>query len=237
MSQDNFEILANLRQTNNPPEELGTHKKCPFCFEEILADAIKCKHCGEFLDTTFKRELQRGKTQYSRVFPLWNIFCLIITLALGVSWSIIIGVIVGLIELKTGFAFYSLMLLFVIPIGSILTGFIASGGYYLGSKVLHQKPAGGILINLVIIPVTTFLVIHYIQYFMLEIDSVRIKDFVTFWQYLDWDIKHTSISFRRIHSAPLELGSFWGYVFVLLQLIGFSFGGLPAFARSLAKSG
>lgn len=37
-------------------------KQCPYCGEEILVVAKKCKHCGEFLDDNLKKE-RKGKLQ------------------------------------------------------------------------------------------------------------------------------------------------------------------------------
>jgi uncharacterized protein (DUF983 family) len=32
-------------------------RKCSFCAEEILADAKKCKHCGEFVNKTISKSV------------------------------------------------------------------------------------------------------------------------------------------------------------------------------------
>jgi len=45
------------------PTEM-TMKKCPFCAEEIQDEAIKCKHCGEFIDVSHQSHLAEEKIQW-----------------------------------------------------------------------------------------------------------------------------------------------------------------------------
>ena len=154
----------------------------------------------------------------------------ILVAVFGISTSLLTGIVLGLIQVYTGYAIYSLTFWFVIPVGAILAGIGAASGYYAGAKLFHQKPTGGVLLNMVGASIVAFLVVHYIPYYMLELDGFRVKDEISFWQYLDFSIRHTSLSFLRIRSSTGELGSFWGYAYACLKLVGFSFGGFAVFA-------
>jgi hypothetical protein len=62
-------------------------KKCLFCAEEIQDEAIKCKHCGEFLDDT-NRPSVAGKNieWYFRTPFIVIAVCCVGPLALPLIW-------------------------------------------------------------------------------------------------------------------------------------------------------
>jgi uncharacterized membrane protein YdbT with pleckstrin-like domain len=75
-------------------------KSCPFCGEEILVQAIKCKHCGEFLDRSCnkqdtesvnveKKEYEASPSMF-RNHPFLFILCLFLIVAYGVGLLILL---------------------------------------------------------------------------------------------------------------------------------------------------
>ncbi len=62
-------------------------KKCPFCAEDIQDEAIKCKHCGEFLDASTRQRFAEEKLQwYFRKSFIIIAVCSVGPLALPLIW-------------------------------------------------------------------------------------------------------------------------------------------------------
>jgi len=71
---------------NNQPSEV-IMKKCPFCAEDIQDNAIKCKHCGEFMDVYNHPRFAEKKAQwYFRTSFIIIAFCCVGPLALPLIW-------------------------------------------------------------------------------------------------------------------------------------------------------
>lgn len=47
-------------------------RRCPYCAEEIRKEAIKCKHCGEFLDFEIRSARFHNSQQDVRLYPKWS---------------------------------------------------------------------------------------------------------------------------------------------------------------------
>lgn len=152
----------------------------------------------------------------------------LIVTGFGIVTSSLTALILALVETKLGFAFYSFMWWFVIPVGAVLSGFAAASGYYFGAKVFNHRPTRLMLFNMISVAVTTYFLLNYLNYSFMEVKGQPVSELIPFGQYLDIVLSHQSMEFR-IRGAKLgetgDLGSF-GYVTAALQVLGFAVGGL-----------
>ena len=154
----------------------------------------------------------------------------------GALTSIITAAILVAIDIGFNFSIYGWILWFVIPSGAIGCGFVAASGYYFGARLFNHRPTRVLLLNMTVISVTTFFLIHYFNYYLLKVDGTPVRDLMFFTQFLDLEISHTAL---RMQTTPggsaVELGSL-GFLYAALQILGFALGAIIVYfyLKSLA---
>ena len=157
---------------------------------------------------------------------------LIIT-AFGAMTSILTALVLFLIEQTFEVSVYAWIWCFVFPVGALLAGFAASGGYYFGAWYFDYRPTRQILLNMVGVSVGTFFLVHWLGYRFMQVGGNLISEQISFFPYLDFLFRHQSVQFSW---GPTDLGvtgelGAWGYLYALLQIAGFALGGVCIFRR------
>lgn len=146
----------------------------------------------------------------------------------GYVTSLLTALILWLIQLKTHFAFYMFSLAFVIPLGAMVSGLVASSGYYLGALLFNHRPTRILLLNILIASVATFFIIYYFQFVTLTVNGKHVSDTMSFPRYLNAAIRSTTLQVDAESAEGVDttspLGN-WGYLYAALQVVGFAIGG------------
>jgi hypothetical protein len=151
------------------------------------------------------------------------------TIAGMLAASLVIAINMGL-ERSLDLDLLGLTYAFILPVGAIIGGFGSALGYYAAAKATQTLPSRRMLFEMLAIAVSTWLIMHWVEYVTLQFSDGRMaRDVVPFWDYLRIRTEHLQLVLESAGSAARdatpELGML-GYVHELIQITGFLIGGL-----------
>ncbi len=123
----------------------------------------------------------------------------------------------------------SFSLWFIVPVGAILAGLAAASGYYVTARLTHALPRRGLVLDCLLIALGAWLTLQVLKYRAAVFeDGQPVRDVLGIWDWFRATTEHMSlnVSFRGSTGTNTgELGA-WGYGRRLLEVAGFSLGGL-----------
>ncbi len=152
-----------------------------------------------------------------------------IVILFGVATTLLTAAGLVYLELRYDCAIYSFVYAFFLPFGAFLSGLVAAGGYYLGSRLLSYRPGRGMMAVLLAISGGNFFLIYWLKYSYLTVDGTAVRSFMTFSAYLTFTLTHTSMTTGPASDDVIALG-LAGYLYAVLLIAGFALGGLCVYA-------
>ncbi len=142
----------------------------------------------------------------------------------GLATGLLAAVANFLIAVYTDVDISSFMYWFMLPLGALMVGAVAASGYYYGSLLTQRPPTPRLALNMVVIGLSTYAFMQYLNYHALTFDDgTPLADVIPFSLYYRVKIEHTSMQLLRFHTSTGELGEL-GYVYEVLRIIGFLLG-------------
>jgi len=111
--------------------------------------------------------------------------------------------------------------LFIIPVGAILVGIGAGSGYGFMSWVKGRKVSGSLLAVIVALLALAYVVAQWVEFQSMNLERYG----VDFFKYFDLTTRSMTFKVGHARTSTGSLGLL-GYLFRLLELAGFSLGGL-----------
>ena len=147
----------------------------------------------------------------------------------GLCTSLVLGALLAIFEVLTGWALYSFTFWFVLPAGAIVTGVGAAGGSFYAARWVHYYPRFLFFVSSVAIATGTLAAIHFIVWSATLVDGTPLRELIGYTDYLSWVSHHSNVATKYNVNKPVELGETASFVYFTIQTLGFTFGGICLF--------
>ncbi|MBL8795200.1 MAG: hypothetical protein JNM56_14945 [Planctomycetia bacterium] len=210
-----FACSSCQRTLKAPEEKRGAQTRCPFCKQSVIIPAAP--------PTPILDVLPADAAPAARGLDLAK--DLGVTAA-GALTSFATVLLLWLTEVFLGFSVYTISICCVVPAGAMLAGGLASTGYYAGARLLGRRPSPWLLLNMLVISVLTFFMIHLLTYGTLKLlgdPDPKLDGFFTYLGTVYQEAEH------QLRGQKIGKLGAWGYLEMALEILGFAFGGFVVY--------